>query len=458
MGRSIDFLNDRIIPLIFKTYIPILLASSVSIVTQVANTFMMGQDDKMSLYIIGLFLPFSFFATALIEGFQISTASTVAVEKGRNNIDGIPKIISNYVIYGTIIALIIAIIITILTPLFVNFFNVNTEAISTFTVYTYCMVFINILVVLDSILVAALRGYGLVKISSAISLFISLANILLIYIFVNYFQMGVFSIVLANLLVTCVSLLLCLYYLLKNKILVFKVNRINFHFFKLEQLVKQKLISIGVPVMISYILIFFSTFFFNRIIAPFGGEVVAGFGAAYRVQTMVLLLGISFGSAIGLIMNQNIGALKFDRSYEIYKKGLLWIFGIYSLIGMFVFLMNHQIATFLIADIDTAHHAAKYLKIIGLTYTIMGPMLSTLLVLEQIGKGLQAFLLNFLYFTFIVVIGWILTVKYQQVELFYWTISIMNLFGVLGIVYGLFTIKKKMNIERSKFQQQIVNG
>lgn len=181
---------------------------------------------------------------------------------------------------------------------------------------------------------------------------------------------------------------------------------------------------------------------------PFGEEVVAGFGAAYRVQTMAIAIGIAFGGAIGLIMNQNIGGTKLDRSYDTFKKGLIHIFGIYIMIGVFVFFASQTIANFLIADAETAQHASNYLKIVGLSYTFMGPMLTTLIVMEQLGKGVHAFLLNFFYFAIIVVLGWILTNKYQQVEIFYWTISIMNIFSIVGIGYGLFTIKRMLRVQK----------
>lgn len=448
MRKSLDFLNDRIVPLIYKVFIPSLLATSVTLVTQLASTFFMGHDDVISLYVVGLFLPFSFFITAIIEGFSISAGATVAVEKGKNNLEYIPKVILNYAVYGVIIALIIAVIITLFIPLLVDFFNVHPTAKDTFVNYTMLMLFINILIVLNAIFYAGLRGYGLVKLASFISVFISLSDILLVFIFVKFLRMGVYSIVLANFILMTVSIILGLYFLIKKDILRIKIKKINLQFLKLDPTVKQKLLSIGIPVMLSYILIFFSTFFFNKIVMPFGEEVVAGFGAAYRVQTMAIAIGIAFGGAIGLIMNQNIGGTKLDRSYDTFKKGLIHIFGIYIIIGVFVFFASQTIASFLIADAETAQHASNYLKIVGLSYTFMGPMLTTLIVMEQLGKGVHAFLLNFFYFAIIVVLGWLLTNKYQQVEIFYWTISIMNIFSIVGIGYGLFTIKRMLRVQK----------
>lgn len=449
LQKKIDYLNDRIVPLIYKTFIPMVLASSVSIVTQLANTFFMGHEHKDALYIVGLYIPFSFFMTALIEGFQISNASTVAFEKGKDNLNNISKIINNLLLYGIISSLIIAIFISLVIPQLINFFNVHDGAINTFLKYTRLMVFMTVFSVINAILLSSIRGYGLVKISSGISVLASLSNIILVYIFINFFNLGVYSIVLANFIVISISIFLSAYFLLKYKIFNFTSYFFSLKNMKLEKIVKIKILNIGIPVAISYFLIFISTFFFNKILMPFGNEVIAGFGAAYRLQTIVLLVSISFGNTLGLIMNQNMGGNNAERAFQVYKKGLINIVGIYIIIGMVIFLGRDLIASFLIADGEVSAHTENYLQIVALSYSIMGPMMSSLLVLEQIGKGLRAFFLNFLYFFLIVVVGWLLTTIYQVESLFYWTICLVNTFAIIGIFYSYVVIKNNFKMKKT---------
>lgn len=449
LQKKIDYLNDRIVPLIYKTFIPMVLASSVSIVTQLANTFFMGHEHKDALYIVGLYIPFSFFMTALIEGFQISNASTVAFEKGKDNLNNISKIINNLLLYGIISSLIIAIFISLVIPQLINFFNVHDGAINTFLKYTRLMVFMTVFSVINAILLSSIRGYGLVKISSGISVLASLSNIILVYIFINFFNLGVYSIVLANFIVISISIFLSAYFLLKYKIFNFTSYFFSLKNMKLEKIVKIKILNIGIPVAISYFLIFISTFFFNKILMPFGNEVIAGFGAAYRLQTIVLLVSISFGNTLGLIMNQNMGGNNAERAFQVYKKGLINIVGIYIIIGMVIFLGRDLIASFLIADGEVSAHTENYLQVVALSYSIMGPMMSSLLVLEQIGKGLRAFFLNFLYFFLIVVVGWLLTTIYQVESLFYWTISLVNTFAIIGIFYSYVVIKNNFKMKKT---------
>ncbi|MEY2364031.1 MATE family efflux transporter [Lysinibacillus capsici] len=449
LQKKIDYLNDRIVPLIYKTFIPMVLASSVSIVTQLANTFFMGHEHKDALYIVGLYIPFSFFMTALIEGFQISNASTVAFEKGKDNLNNISKIINNLLLYGIISSLIIAIFISLVIPQLINFFNVHDGAINTFLKYTRLMVFMTVFSVINAILLSSIRGYGLVKISSGISVLASLSNIILVYIFINFFNLGVYSIVLANFIVISISIFFSAYFLLKYKIFNFTSYFFSLKNMKLEKIVKIKILNIGIPVAISYFLIFISTFFFNKILMPFGNEVIAGFGAAYRLQTIVLLVSISFGNTLGLIMNQNMGGNNAERAFQVYKKGLINIVGIYIIIGMVIFLGRDLIASFLIADGEVSAHTENYLQIVALSYSIMGPMMSSLLVLEQIGKGLRAFFLNFLYFFLIVVVGWLLTTIYQVESLFYWTISLVNTFAIIGIFYSYVVIKNNFKMKKT---------
>lgn len=88
---------------------------------------------------------------------------------------------------------------------------------------------------------------------------------------------------------------------------------------------------VGVPVFVSYCLIFLSTLFYNGIISPYGESVIAGFGVGYRIQTMAILPGIVIGSAIGIIINQNMAEKKGERAYEGFKTGMQHSYAAYVL-------------------------------------------------------------------------------------------------------------------------------
>lgn len=450
MFKKLDYLNDGISPLIYKVFLPMLLASTVTVTTQIANTFFMGHEDKVALYIVGLFLPISFLMTAYIEGFQISNQVAIAIEKGRKNEKKISVLIKNFLLYGVIVSTVIAIVLSIIAPWIAAFFKVNDLIVNEFISFARYMVFANIIVVLNALAMSSLRGFGLVKISSLISVFTALSNILLVFLFVTYAQTGVMSIVWANLIVSFISLSLSMYYLIRNKIL-----KLDIKGFEFETLGLQKLKSIGIPVALSYVLIFVSTFFFNKIVSPFGEEAIAGFGVAYRVQTMVLIVAISLGSAIGIIINQNIGGERLERAYDAYKKGIQTAFYLYLGIGIAVYFSRNFISSILVESNEVAEFTTEYLGIVALSYIIMGPMLTTLLLLEQLGKGLQAVVLNLAYFILIIAISWYLTRSYQRIEFFYVTISVLNVIGILGIFYGLVVIRKKLgvsNLSKAKLQ------
>ncbi|MBB6024645.1 Na+-driven multidrug efflux pump [Paenibacillus sp. JGP012] len=420
--KGIDYTTGSIHRLLFRTAIPMLLASMVNVITQLANVFFLGHTNQSVLYVLSLYIPVSFVMISIIEAMQLSVQ--VAVARSRA---GGPKAFTQLFMHMLGIALLLAVasggMVLLLTPVLSWFYHVPADIEPMFTRYVAGMMAVSVPAVLAAVSSAALRGLGRAQAASLNAVGTAVLNIALVYTFVSILRMDLQGIIYANLITSVSSLALSLLVLLIRK----ETVKERFVFAKRHLITLR---HVGIPVFFSYCMIFLSTFFFNKIVSYFGEGAVAGFGVGYRIQTMAILPGIVIGSAIGIIINHNLQAPHRERAYASYRQGLIHAFALYVVIAIVVWICRDPLVSFLIEDAATRAEAARYLSIVALSYIGMGPMMTTLLTMEQSGRGYQALLLNAVYFLIIIALGWVLTRTFNQVIYFYGVIAGMNVIGM----------------------------
>lgn len=442
MTKEINFLNRNIYRLIMMVSLPLVLASIVTSIVQLANVAFMGNLGSDEIYVRSLYTPFAFLLIALIEAFQISNQVSIARLNGEGDIEGIKHNILSFVLLSIAVSLGVWIIIYFSSPYIAKYYNVPNDVSTKFKNFLTLMFLVNIPGIVAMVLTSSLRGIGKLSLSMLLSIGYALLNIILVYMYSFHWNKGVLSLVYANLIS---SLTLCLV----SIIVLMKLNllKIKKQYFKLNHKGLFFLKVVGIPIFISYIIIFLSNFFYNKIIEPFGHSTLSGFSVGYYVQTFAIIPAIAIGSALGIIINNNIGAgkLYYPRIYQIMKKGILLTLIFYIIMSGLIFIFKMNIAQIMLIDDATIKQAVLFLKIVAPSYIFFGVVLMTITTLEQINKGYLALTLNSLYFIAIIIIGWYLTIKYTRVDYLYWTISIMNIIGFMSIFFILRMMKKEFD-------------
>lgn len=102
-------------------------------------------------------------------------------------------------------------------------------------------------------------------------------------------------------------------------------------------------------------------------VATVGDDAVAGFGAAGRVQSILLVPLMALSAGIGPVVGQNWGATETMRA----QSATAWAFGfscVYGLlIGLILWLFATPIAGLIASGDSDLAYAAQYLRIVGLT-------------------------------------------------------------------------------------------
>lgn len=158
----------------------------------------------------------------------------------------------------------------------------------------------------------------------------------------------------------------------------------------------REILQVGLPAMASNMIAPISMSVATRLLAGHGVLVVAGFGVATRIESMLVMLVWAIGMSIAPIAGQNWGARKFDRVRTALRlgNGFVLAWGLFSYLTLLLF--GDFFVSLINDDPGVARMAHHYLMIAPLSVGFMGVMNIATNSFNAIGKPLPPLILSFL--------------------------------------------------------------
>ncbi len=220
---------------------------------------------------------------------------------------------------------------------------------------------------LYNILSGVLRGLG-DSVSALIYLLVAtFLNIILDYVFVANFGLGVAGVALATILAQFVSAALC----------VWKLTRMQEIFdLKKEYLVPKKkytskLIRLGLPSGVTQAIFSMSMIVVQSLTNSFGELFIAANVIVMRIDGFVMLPAFSFGSAMTTYAGQNIGAGKMDRVIEGARKGTLAAMSISAVLTALIILFGRNLMSIFTETQELIDLSYRMMRILAPGYIVM---------------------------------------------------------------------------------------
>lgn len=132
------------------------------------------------------------------------------------------------------------------------------------------------------------------------------------------------------------------------------------------------ILNLGIPSGIQMIVIYAGMTVILSLVNSLGADAVAGFGAAQRLDTIILLPALALGTAVNAMSAQNIGANKWDRVRETSRIGLLYNTVITLVIATLLFIWAEPLIKLFIRDAESVAFGTSYLKTIAFFYPFIG--------------------------------------------------------------------------------------
>ena len=217
-------------------------------------------------------------------------------------------------------------------------------------------------------------------------------NTVLDPLFIYVFNLGIDGAAYATIISQGSAFLYGVIYSIKKAGVPFSVPRIpdKQEFFRLFRL--------GLPSGLSMMTISAGVMAVMSVVASFGEDVVAGFGAAQRIDSLIMLPALTLGSAVNSMAGQNIGAQKWERVTEIAKSGAMLI-GIVSVsISVIAFIGAPFFVSLFVNDENTIAFGSEYLRIIAFFYPFIGINFVLNGIMRAAGAMVPVLILNIISF------------------------------------------------------------
>lgn len=182
------------------------------------------------------------------------------------------------------------------------------------------------------------------------------------------------------------------------------------------------ILRLGIPSGAQMIVIYAGMTVILSIVNSFGESVVAGFGAAQRLDNIILLPGVGLGVSVNAMAAQNIGVQKWDRVALVTRAGLTYILSLMAATAVILFTFAEPLVRLFIQEPESVDFGASYLRTLAVFYPFIGLNFVLNGTVRGAGAMFQVLMLNFISL-------WVL-----RVPLTYLATSI---YGDSGIALGM---------------------
>ena len=185
-----------------------------------------------------------------------------------------------------------------------------------------------------------------------------------------------------------------------------------------------RMLKIGFPSLISMLQSSFSMFVLTWIIVPFGTRVIAANSLVSNVQGFIITPNLGLGSAVAVLVGQNLGARQPERAVKSTLLGAGILTAFLAACGVVILIWAEGIVTLFNNDPALVTIGAAFLRIATAGYLVMGVNSALMNCISGAGDTLPNMIIN-------IIIIWVV-----QIPLVY-TLSHFTGLGVYGIRWAM---------------------
>lgn len=433
---------------IIRFALPMLIGNLFQQLYNVVDSIIVGNVlGKEALAAVGSGFPILFsvisFFIGTASGFTIVTAQYYGAKK----LDALPRLADTMYIFLLVSSIVVSAIGLLFTDAIFRLMDIPEEIIPQATEYLRIIFGGIILFFGFNGTSAILRGLGDSKTPLYFLIVSTLFNILFDYLFVMVLDMGVAGAAWATLISQGGAFITGIIYLNRTHPII----QLRWRKYIFDKALFYKSVRIGLPggFQQTFVAIGFLALF--RIVNSFGTNVVAAYTVAIRINQLVSLPAMNFGSALSTFTGQNLGAGKSQRV----KQGLrttLFISSLFAVaVSLFVIIYRHTLIGIFVQDEAVIRLGAEYLSIASIFYVIFSAMFVYMGVMRGAGDTIFTMLVSLLSLWVIrIPLAYILS-SWIGVTGIWWSIPVGWTMGMLAslIYYNTGRWKRHVVIKKS---------
>ncbi|PYZ92377.1 MATE family efflux transporter [Salipaludibacillus keqinensis] len=392
-AQQYDFTEGSIMKKMVLFSSPIFLTNILQTSYQVIDSIWVGNLlGANALGALAISSTVVFTILSFIIGINTAALTVLSQHKGAKDDEGLKKSLNGFVVVLGSLTIILGLIGFFVSGQILQWMGTPDEILPLATLYLRIN-FVGILFLFGyNFIATVLRALGDSKTPIRFVLLAVILNTVLDPIFISVFDWGIAGAAYATIVSQGTAFLYGLIYSVYKAGVPFSIPFMP----AMKQL--KRIFKLGLPSGLSMMVISGGVLAIMTVVTSFGEEVVAGFGAAQRLDSLIMLPALTLGSAINSMAGQNIGAEKWDRVGEISKNGLILIATVSLTMSALVFFNAERAVSLFVQDQDTVAFGTMYVQTVAFFYPFLGVNFVLNGVVRAAGAMFQVFVLNVLSF------------------------------------------------------------
>ena len=331
--------------LILLFMIPLLIGNVFQQLYNIADVVIVGRTIGVeALAAVGAVTPLFMMTMVLTIGLSNGCTVVTGQRYGAGDMEGMRRSIGTCTVLSVLFTLFIMGVFHLIIDPALVLMNIPAELLSDAKAYVMIIVDGLFAMMAYNLLSGIMRSLGDSKTPLYFLIVSSIVNIALALCFILYLGWGVPGSAIALVIAQAISAILCMVYIYMR----FPQLHIGRKDFKLDGPEIWAHLRMGLRMAVQFSVLGLGIIVLQAVCNKFGGQQIAGFTAATRVEQMALQPMISSGIAMAVFTAQNYGARRFDRIREAVRKcSMLSLgFSLFAAACMFLF-SEHIIGIFL---------------------------------------------------------------------------------------------------------------
>ncbi|MCX6329565.1 MAG: MATE family efflux transporter [Bacteroidia bacterium] len=357
--------------LIFQFAAPMLLGNIFQQMFSVIDAVVVGNFiGKEALAAVGASFPIIFMLVSLIIGLVMGTTVVIAQYFGAKDFAKVKRAIDTMYIYSAVAGIILTVAGLLLAEPLLRLLGLPQEIMP--QAVLYLRIYISGMIIFFGYngTSAVLRGLGDSKTPLYFLIIATVANIILVLLFVGVFKWGIAGAAYATLLANGIAFGLAIYWLNKTH----KLIRIAIRGLHFDKEIFRQSIRIGLPTGIQQTFVALGGLALMGIVNTFGTNVIAGFSVANRIDALATIPSMSFSQALSTFVGQNIGANKLDRIRIGLRSTIKMSGAITIATTIIIVIWGHLIMSLFTKDSQVIRIGDQYLTIVSIFYILFTMM------------------------------------------------------------------------------------
>ena len=442
-----DLLKDKIPSLVRKLAVPASVGTLFQTLYNIVDTFFAGKISPEALSALSKSFPIYFILVATSIGVTIAGTSLIGNSIGENDKKKVLYYFSNTIYFGVFISIIITFLGLYFSETVFLLMGSTNEVTILGLEYTNVIFSGTIIFIMVVALNSLLHAEGDTKTFRNALIFSFFLNIILNPILIFGFMFipafGVKGIGIATIISQTISLFIVFYKVMKNQ----RVKEMTKEFFLIKYIYLKDIFFQSMPISVAICGYSIASAIIFTYVGSSGEEAAAGYGAATRIEQVVLLPVLGINTAIISIISQNYGAGNYLRIKQSYYTAIKYAFIIMVTSGIFIYITSGIIPTFFSDNLEVIHYGKKYLQISAFVLPAYPIFFLSNGFFMALKKSENALITNFFRNIILpIVTFYVATYFVADFNTFFWIWVISNwIFSVTLLFVVLYYIKNKLN-------------